>query len=344
MYFVNFPLVQYPYVNKNLSTEYKSSVDITVRARFLDFIKNNASNFLKYEIRDNERADTLSNRLYNRSDLHWAIYLVNDMINPYFSWPLSGNNLNDYIDSKYSESSVFCPELWKRTTSSYLSSYTPLDQINTFSDTSNFTAFEFDIREVLSNLQPGKNVKIISSRRIHSTKIVEIKPNFYEIIVERRPWVVNDEVSPQSSFIIFEIVKNSDKISIMIPIRRFINERRFSIHHFQINGKRRDSNESINFLSVGYDSPEISPLIYQTFVDPNLLSGQLFTSPTEISLADSYSGIGESPLSRNFFVTNEEEEMKINENKRLILIPKPDAVNFMINSIKKIFNSNTNNR
>lgn len=341
MYFDNFPLVEYPYVTKDLSVEYKSSVDITVRTRFLDFVKKNASNFLKYEIRDNERADTLSNRLYNRSDLHWAIYLINDMINPYFSWPLNSNDLDSFIESKYPESSIFCPDLWKRTTDNYLSSYTPLDQINTFSDTTTgFETFQYDTREILSHLQVEKSVKIVSSRRIYSTKIVGIKPNFYEIILERRPWVVNDEVSPRDAFMLFEIIKNSEKICIKTPIRRFINERRFSIHHFEINGQTRDSNESLRFLSSGYDSPEINQTIYQTFVDPTLSPEQNFASPTESSLADGYSGIARIPLPTNFFVTNEEEEMRINERKRLIFIPKPDAVNFMINSIKRIFNDN----
>jgi hypothetical protein len=347
MYFDNFPLVEYPYLKKDLSVEYKSSVDITVRTRFLEFVKKNASNFLKYEIRDNERADTLSNRLYDRSDLHWAIYLINDMINPYFSWPLSSNDISGYIDTKYPESSIFCRDLWKKTTNDYLSSYRPLNEINTFSDTITidsedtspigFKTYQHDVREVLSHIQPEKDVKIISSRRIYSTKIVGIRPNFYEIILERRPWVINDEVSPKDSYMIFEITKNSEKICIKTPIQRFINERRFSIHHFEINGETRDSNESIEFSSVGYDSPEVTGEIYRTFVDPNLTTEQNFASLDDTSLADAYSGVSPTLISGNFFVTNEEEEERINERKRLIVVPKPDAVNFMINSIKRIF-------
>lgn len=337
MYFDKFPLIDYPFLGKNFSTESKSAIDITLRLRFLGLVKNNSSNFLKYEIRDGERADTLASRLYGRSDLHWAIYLINDIINPYFSWPLFSNDIDRFIDEKYNGSSLFCPEFWKKTTSIFLSSEKSLDQIKTLNDTqAGFSPQPQDIQLVLASLQVGSKVKVISSGILHDTEILNVNSNFYEITVERRPWVIDDQVSTRNAFIIVEVSKGRRKFLVKVPITRFINERRFSIHHFEINGESRDPSQSIDYATISYDALNPDNLLYNNISFPGLNEVEWVASTNEPSLIDGYVSLTDERLPSSYFVTNEEHERLENEKKRLILIPKPEAVTFMVRSMKNL--------
>jgi len=98
-YFSYFPMTNYE-LNFN-SLEYKMVRNILVRAKFNESLKQSESLSSAYFVKDGERPDTLSYKIYNRSDLHWLILLVNEMHDPYYSWPMSQSQLDSYIDKKY---------------------------------------------------------------------------------------------------------------------------------------------------------------------------------------------------------------------------------------------------
>lgn len=95
-YFENFPLIDY----NNHKVQ-----NLMVRIKLLEGTKDSSTIYYPYTIRDGERAENLAFDYYNSTDYVWIIYLVNNIIDPYYDWPLTSNQFDDYIAKKYETSS-----------------------------------------------------------------------------------------------------------------------------------------------------------------------------------------------------------------------------------------------
>jgi hypothetical protein len=97
-YFSAFPTINYalPSLNKT-----NTVTDITRRFVIRDFYKKNLFSFFKYDITDGNRPDSVAYELYGDSTLDWLILLPNEIIDPYFQWPLDQNRFNEFIRKKY---------------------------------------------------------------------------------------------------------------------------------------------------------------------------------------------------------------------------------------------------
>ena len=88
-YFRNFPIVPYYFGNEIDPTQFQN---ITAYIDLIDQIADDASFYEYYEIRDGERPDTLSFRLYDTVDYYWMFYLLNENIRRQ-GWPLTFQEL-----------------------------------------------------------------------------------------------------------------------------------------------------------------------------------------------------------------------------------------------------------
>lgn len=75
--------------------------NILVRAKILDFIRTLESSALEYTITDEERPEHIAERVYGRADLHWVVLLFNEIHDPYFSWPMSLNEMERHMEKSY---------------------------------------------------------------------------------------------------------------------------------------------------------------------------------------------------------------------------------------------------
>lgn len=85
-YFNKFPLVQYA---NNIVC------NITARSIFSDETKNNWRNFHPYVIDDGDRVDNLSHLYYDNPGYSWLVWMSNDIIDPYYEYPLTDEELID---------------------------------------------------------------------------------------------------------------------------------------------------------------------------------------------------------------------------------------------------------
>ena len=81
--------------------QYKVAKNIFRRFKLSDSVLDTATYFKKYVIDDSDRPDLVSELLYGRSDYDWVIMMCNNIMNPYYDWPMSTPVLNDYINNKY---------------------------------------------------------------------------------------------------------------------------------------------------------------------------------------------------------------------------------------------------
>lgn len=91
-YFENFPLIRY-------SNTYARN--IATRAAFSDDVIKNRYVYYPYELKTELRPDLLSSYYYENPFQDWIILVSNKIIDPYYQWYLSNEDLNNLIESKY---------------------------------------------------------------------------------------------------------------------------------------------------------------------------------------------------------------------------------------------------
>ena len=88
-YFRNFPIIPYFFGNEVSPAQFQN---ISSYIDLIDQVADEANYYEVYEIRDGERPDVLSYRLYGTTDYYWMFYLVNERIRVQ-GWPLSSQEL-----------------------------------------------------------------------------------------------------------------------------------------------------------------------------------------------------------------------------------------------------------
>lgn len=105
-YFKHFPILNYK-MNSDVSG-IKNAVNLMESVKFLDFFQEITPNFyVDYIVKDGERPEHIAERAYGRSDYHWIILLTNQIVNPFFDWPLSQYELESQILKLYPGSALF---------------------------------------------------------------------------------------------------------------------------------------------------------------------------------------------------------------------------------------------
>lgn len=98
MFFKNRPELSYRF-NPAYENRFQ---DLSAYSDIIDDVKNNISFFEFYTLKEGERADQLSFRMYGTPDYYWTFYLMNDEIR-YGGWPLTSSELKGVIANHYSD-------------------------------------------------------------------------------------------------------------------------------------------------------------------------------------------------------------------------------------------------
>lgn len=97
-YFRFLPQIWYPV---NDGREQVQVTDISRRLVMLRRILATSVLFFQDHVRDGERADTVSMRVYNNPTLDWLIYFTNMVFDPRFEWPKGYEDFEAYLVGKY---------------------------------------------------------------------------------------------------------------------------------------------------------------------------------------------------------------------------------------------------
>ena len=91
------------YFNFFPSTEYANTIvtNVITKVKFDQSVQKNLAVFYPYTVEQGERPDQIAARYYENPELDWIIYLANDIMDPYYDWPLSQNQFYEYIKAKY---------------------------------------------------------------------------------------------------------------------------------------------------------------------------------------------------------------------------------------------------
>ena len=97
-YFRPFPLINYDIKKNKLPL---LLTNVTARYKIRDVLKNKVAIYYDYIVKDSDRPDLIAFKYYEDETLDWLIYIVNDIIDPYYDWPLDQDAFNKYIRTLY---------------------------------------------------------------------------------------------------------------------------------------------------------------------------------------------------------------------------------------------------
>ena len=102
-FFSQFPLTDYKINWSNINT---SLIDIYRHVDVNETLIDDITSYRYYDIKDGERPDVVSHKLYGNPEYHWTFFVANEKLNSLDDWPRSYNEQISYIDKKYDEYSV----------------------------------------------------------------------------------------------------------------------------------------------------------------------------------------------------------------------------------------------
>ena len=91
-YFSDFPQIEY---------QAKIARFIMARPRIASSLLSNPAAVYSYTVNNDLRPDQVAHLYYGDSELLWLIFLANNIVDPYYGWPLTQNVFEDFLISKY---------------------------------------------------------------------------------------------------------------------------------------------------------------------------------------------------------------------------------------------------
>ena len=107
-YFREFSNINYVSLlpNRNKNEERVLVKNIFRRAKLRSDIKFGITMFERYQVEDNMRPEAIASKIYEDPELDWVILLVNNITNVRDQWPLSNNDLYNYMLDKYGQTGL----------------------------------------------------------------------------------------------------------------------------------------------------------------------------------------------------------------------------------------------
>ena len=103
MYFNLLPDVLYPSLNPESSSifDFDRMKNFFRRAEIPEKLFQDVSYYTKYNIKNNDRPDTVSELIYDNPEYDWIILLANNITDVYSEWPLDDKTFYEYLNQKY---------------------------------------------------------------------------------------------------------------------------------------------------------------------------------------------------------------------------------------------------
>lgn len=98
-FFKNIPNINYDF---NSDGKFFEAKDLFRKVSVWSYLQEGISGYNYYRIADGERPDVLASRLYGDGTLYWTFFLVNENLQDFTDWPMSGQLLHKFIRRKYS--------------------------------------------------------------------------------------------------------------------------------------------------------------------------------------------------------------------------------------------------
>ena len=104
-FFQHYPQIDYN-ITGTAPPKFKTAINIMTRAKIRYVISNDIVQYFPYSIPESERPDHTSFKIYGDVKFTWLIFLINDIHDPIYDWPLATRDLTNFIKDKYGSITV----------------------------------------------------------------------------------------------------------------------------------------------------------------------------------------------------------------------------------------------
>jgi len=122
MYFSQFPFLKYSLDGGATNFIIR---DIFRRIKTDSLAIQNDLAYYNYIVRDGDTPEILADKIYDNTQFHWVILIVNEIIDPRWDWILPENVLYAYIVDKYGRSNINSPHHYVNAAGYIVNSTTP---------------------------------------------------------------------------------------------------------------------------------------------------------------------------------------------------------------------------
>jgi len=100
----NFFFKNYPTIDYNLpgdGRDIQTIKNIMLRAKIRDGIKKNVATYFDFDLEEAMSPQEVADKVYKNPNLFWIIFMMNDVVDPYYDLGLTSRQLDKYITKKY---------------------------------------------------------------------------------------------------------------------------------------------------------------------------------------------------------------------------------------------------
>ena len=99
-FFQHYPQISYD-VTGAKPAKFKTAINAMVRAKLKTMVVDHVVQYFPYSIPEAERPDITSFKIYGDVKYTWLIFLIYDIQDPIYDWPLGSREFVTFIQSKY---------------------------------------------------------------------------------------------------------------------------------------------------------------------------------------------------------------------------------------------------
>ena len=154
-FFSNYPRIAYDITGSNSTVpDYDVAVNLMVRNKLKDAVETDVSAYYPYVVPEGMRPDVLAHQYYGDTIYTWTIYLVNNILDPYWEWPLSYKDFRTYMIDKYgsieiAQSQIHHYEYTARARAEKTGTSVPVPEYKLEIDYQTYTETAVDEREII---------------------------------------------------------------------------------------------------------------------------------------------------------------------------------------------------
>ena len=95
MYFASFPQIIY---DAKGTGNFEIATHMLKRVSLRTKVRTNTLLYDTYDVRDGESPESIAFKLYGSAEYHWVILYVNNIVDRYHDWPMSGQQFLEFIN------------------------------------------------------------------------------------------------------------------------------------------------------------------------------------------------------------------------------------------------------
>ena len=99
-FFQHYPQISYD-ISGTKPIKTKKAINIMIRSRIKQMVLDDIIAYFPYTIPEAERPDITAYKQYGDVKYTWLLFLINDIQDPIFEWPLNTREFGAYVKNKY---------------------------------------------------------------------------------------------------------------------------------------------------------------------------------------------------------------------------------------------------